>query len=58
MEFVVAYRSEEYNFTELCEVFGVSRECGYKWLRRFEDDGIEGLRDRSRAPKRCPHKSR
>ena len=36
MEFIVAYESEEYNFTELCDLFGVSRECGYKWVRRFE----------------------
>ena len=53
MEFIVAYESNEYNFTELCDLFGVSRECGYKWLRRFERDGIEGLQDQSRAPRRC-----
>src|ERR1051325_1560638 len=56
MEFIVAYESHEYNFTEVCDLFGISRECGYKWLRRFERDGIEGLQDRSRAPKRCPHR--
>ena len=56
MEFIVAYESEGYSFTELCALFDVSRECGYKWLRRFEKDGIDGLKDRSRAPKRCPHK--
>ncbi len=56
MEFVVAYKSEDYNFTELCALFGVSRECGYKWIRRFEDDGVDGLKDQSRAPKTCPHK--
>ncbi len=56
MEFIVAYRSEEYNFTELCDLFGISRECGYKWVRRFESDGVDGLKDRSRAPKSCPHR--
>jgi len=56
MEFVVAYTSEEYNFTELCDLFGVSRECGYKWIRRFERDGVDGLKDQSRAPKTCPHR--
>lgn len=55
MEFIVAHESGEYNVTELCELFGISRECGYKWLRRFEQDGIDGLKDRSRAPKSCPH---
>ena len=56
MEFVVAYTSEEYNFTELCDLFGVSRECGYKWIRRFERDGVDDLKDQSRAPKTCPHR--
>jgi len=28
MEFIVAYESDEYNFTELCDLFGISRECG------------------------------
>ena len=56
MEFVVAHESQQYSFTELCELFGISREAGYKCVRRFREDGIEGLKDRSRAPKRCPHR--
>ena len=36
--------------TELCEIFGVSRKTGYKWLRRYEQFAMEGLRDLSRAP--------
>ncbi len=55
-EFIVAYESDEYNFTELCDLFGVSRECGYKWVRRFGRDGVDGLKDQSRAPKTCPHR--
>lgn len=56
MEFIVAYESNEYNFTELCELFGVSRECGYKWIRRFASEGVDGLKDRSRAPKMSPNR--
>ena len=56
MEFVVAHESQQYSFTELCELFGISREAGYKCVRRFREDGIEGLKDRSRAPKTCPHR--
>ena len=56
MEFIVVYESGEYSFTELCDLFGISRACGYKWLRRFDQEGIDGLRDRSRAPNTCPHK--
>jgi putative transposase len=56
MEFVVAHESQQYSFTELCELFGISREAGYRCIRRFREDGIEGLKDRSRAPKSCPHR--
>ena len=42
------------SFTELCDRFGISRKTGYKWLNRFEVDGADGLRDRSRMPKTSP----
>jgi transposase len=58
MEFIVAHQSEQYSFTELCELFGICREAGYYCVRRFREDGIEGLRERSRAPKSCPHRVR
>ena len=44
MEFIVVHESEQYSFTEPCELFGISREAGYRCLRRFTEDGIEGLR--------------
>ena len=28
-----------------------------KWLRRFQQQGLAGLKERSRAPHRCPHKT-
>src|SRR5258705_12562525 len=40
---------------ELCRKYGVSRKTLYKWLARYEANGIDGLRDRSRAPLRRPH---
>lgn len=43
--------------TELCERYGVSRKTGYKYLQRFEQSGAEGLKDLSRAPLSCPHKT-
>lgn len=27
-----------------------------KWLRRYEEQGLQGLQERSRAPHSCPHK--
>ena len=51
MEFIVAHESEQYSFTELCELFGISREAGCRCIKRFTKDGIEGLKNRSRAPR-------
>jgi len=34
---------------------GVSERTAYKWLRRFADDGTEGLRDRPCRAHRRPH---
>lgn len=36
--------------TDLCADMGVSRETFYKWRRRYEAEGLEGLRERSRRP--------
>lgn len=37
-------------FSELCERYGISRKTGYKWVERYQADGIEGLEERSRRP--------
>ena len=34
----------------------MSRATAYRLLRRYHAQGWEGLRDRSSAPKRCPHR--
>jgi putative transposase len=44
-----------YSMTELCERYRISRRTGYKWAERYVEAGVEGLKDRSRAPKSCPH---
>lgn len=36
---------------------GASRQCAYRWVRRFLDEGPAGLLDRSSRPHRCPHRS-
>jgi transposase InsO family protein len=33
-----------------CRAQGISRQTYYKWKKRFETEGLEGLRDRSRRP--------
>jgi transposase InsO family protein len=38
----------------LCREFGVSRQTGHKWIKRFEEQGYEGLEEQSRRPKNTP----
>ena len=37
-----------------CDAAGVSRPTGHKWIKRFVDEGVEGLQDRSSRPHRNP----
>src|SRR4051794_27544931 len=45
------------NVSGLCARYGVSRQTGYKWLRRFAAGGDAALADRSRRPRACPHRT-
>jgi transposase len=36
--------------SDICIAFGVSRETWYKWKRRYDAYGIDGLKDQSRKP--------
>jgi putative transposase len=56
VQFIVAVNEELYSVAELCHRFGISRQCGYKWLQRYAAEGFPGLTDRSRAPHHCPHR--
>lgn len=36
---------------------GVSRQCGHRWLARFDAEGWDGLRERSSRPQSMPHRT-
>jgi transposase InsO family protein len=42
------------SFADLCKRYGISRKTGYKWLKRYHADGIDGLQEQSRRPNRHP----
>ena len=42
------------NFSDLCHHYGISRKTGYKWVTRYENLGLEGLREQSRRPRSHP----
>jgi putative transposase len=42
------------NISALCLEYGISRQTGHKWLRRFRADGYPGLVEESRRPDSSP----
>ena len=43
------------NVAQTCRYYGISRQAYYTWYRRYQADGVEGLRDRSRRPHVSPN---
>ncbi len=56
-EFVLLARQEGANRRELCRRFEISPQAAYKWLARYEQQGPEGLADRSRRPHTHPRRT-
>jgi transposase InsO family protein len=55
IKFIAGYLEKDDSFTDLCDRFRISRKTGYKWMERYEVDGVKALSDRSRAPLSHPH---
>jgi putative transposase len=53
-EFVLQSLNRTVIFQDLCKEYGISRKTGYKWQKRFLEEGMQGLYDLSRKPEDCP----
>ncbi len=54
LEFVDKARTPGANVSALCHEYGISRQTGHKWLRRYREHGYEGLVEQSRRPHSSP----
>jgi transposase InsO family protein len=54
LRFVVAASRKERRFSELCGEFGISRQTGYVWMKRYAAGGSSQVVDRSRRPLHSP----
>lgn len=51
LKFISAYlNKEEGTFQDICRRFQISCKTGYKYISRYKEEGIDGLKERSRAP--------
>src|SRR6202051_4813220 len=57
LRFVFEYERDEQTMTELCQSFGIARETGYVWLRRYRQAGVAGLAELNRAAERHPNQT-
>ena len=57
IRFVMEYERDERSMKALCGSFGISRETGYVWLRRYRQYGLEGLLELNRAPRLHPNQT-
>ncbi len=51
------WQTSQYSKTDLSHKYKISRPTVNKWLMRYEQEGIDGLKERSRGPQHCPHKT-
>ena len=54
LRFILEYERDEETMSQLCQRYGVARETGYVWLRRYREYGMDGLLELNRAPRGIP----
>ena len=58
IEFICEWRTNKYTISELCKAFEISRPTAYKLIDRYEKQGIEGLRERTKKPINHPNRTK
>ena len=54
VQFVVAATRRERSLSALCAEFHISRPTANLWLRRYREEGLAGIAERSRRPQHSP----
>ncbi len=57
IQFICEAELKETTFTALCKRYQISVKTGYKWLKRYHDQGVDGLKDLPRMPHHIPHRT-
>ena len=56
-EFIARAQEKDENLSQLCREYNISRKTAYKWISRYEREGLLGLAERSRRPLHMPSRS-
>jgi len=57
IEFITKLRSGRFCLTDLCRTYDISRPTAYKYILRYQQEGLKGLHERGRAPTVHPNKA-
>ncbi len=49
--------ADNFDLSELCKAFEISRSKAYKYIKRYQQKGIEGLFEKNRKPLTHPRKT-
>lgn len=55
--FIQSYLEKAFSIADLSRQFNISRKTAYKWIERFKDEGLKGLKNRSQAPLHHPNET-
>jgi transposase InsO family protein len=55
LEMITDWLRGDYTVVELSHIYGVSRKTIHKWLNRYENEQLDGLKERNRAPLNHPN---
>ena len=58
IQLIADWQSQYFSITDLSNKHGISRPTIYKWLNRYEESSIDGLKERSRAPLYSPNQTK
>jgi len=57
VQFISDYLKAKYDVSALCDAYGISRKTGYKWIERYKESGVDGLKELSRRPHNSPYRT-
>lgn len=57
IEFCMLTSKPGSNISELCRRFNITRRTGYRWIKRYYDEGLPGLMDKSKRPHHFPNQT-
>jgi len=57
IQFIADWLRGVSSVSDLCDAYNISRKTGYKWLKRYDRAGIDGLHEANRKPHASPHRT-